>query len=516
MLQLEKNLYEIQHHISEFSNLIRKVVNPLSGFKAMISGYNANREYLNTNFSFNNNCKLEIKFEYDNDNLADISLLGYVQEDENGNPINSLKVGFTNGITIIYGNTTVSGIDGVDLRTPGIKILTIDANNVYLQEGENASPNLIYTFEPQEFTTGNIFLFSENFNDSPRKFSNIKLYNFKIYDLMSNGFYDVINDYIIIRKWNDEIKEYEFCLYDRANKILKEDVIMVDGESTGAIIKNVKYENVGSNEYGFVRLNENYWESTNKGVNSTYSLVKVTFDVIKSGTNVPIKYISYGESSYDYGIFSALDRTLTDSSTADTSNVKLSAKGYSSPDEKDFVYSNVSAGTHFIYVKYVKDGSSHTGNDSLRFRVVEEDEDKFYQQPCAVDITVTKPAGTYQFVKQSDGYYKSNNNGVNNSYALAKISFKVLYGRPTLTISYRCYAESGYDMGLFSNLDTTLEASNSVDGSYKLKCANSSSYSTLTYTNITPGTHYIYAKYRKDVSTSSNDDALRFKIVSIE
>ena len=79
-------------------------------------------------------------------------------------------------------------------------------------------------------------------------------------------------------------------------------------------------------------------------------------------------------------------------------------------------------------------------------------------------FTVTKPdSGSYTFNLNSNGYYESNNKGVQSSYALCKIQFNVVNDGSTITFDCICYGESGYDYGLFSQLDGTLTSSNTAD-----------------------------------------------------
>lgn len=63
---------------------------------------------------------------------------------------------------------------------------------------------------------------------------------------------------------------------------------------------------------------------------------------------------------------------MTTSSSADNSNVYKSFSGLQSPNITHVIYNNVSAGEHFVYVKYKKDGSANAGYDSLQFRLATE------------------------------------------------------------------------------------------------------------------------------------------------
>lgn len=137
-----------------------------------------------------------------------------------------------------------------------------------------------------------------------------------------------------------------------------------------AKISNVSVSTISG--YNFVINNNNFYESQNFGYNNSYSLAKVSF-TLASAADITFDYISYGESSCDYGVFSNIDTTLSSSYTADSTNVKLSTIGqYNDGKLRQLVYKNVSAGNHYVYVKYRKDSSVHYGYDSLQFRLVTE------------------------------------------------------------------------------------------------------------------------------------------------
>ena len=120
--------------------------------------------------------------------------------------------------------------------------------------------------------------------------------------------------------------------------------------------------------YGFSLNSSGYYESTNKGVNNSASVCVVTLN-ITSLCDVVFSCINYAESNYDFGILSNLDTTLTTTNKADSTNVKKSFKGSSKSSVQTVTYSSVSAGTHTIYVKYRKDSSVNSNNDSFQFKI---------------------------------------------------------------------------------------------------------------------------------------------------
>ena len=130
-------------------------------------------------------------------------------------------------------------------------------------------------------------------------------------------------------------------------------------------------ENITDATYGFKLNSDEYYESTNKGVNNSYSLCKIVINNPNPDNIVKMtlccKHSS--ENNRDFGILSNIDTTLELSYSADSSNVYKSFKGIGSivPMEVSYALPN---GEHFIYAKYIKDNSESTGYDSLQFKVM--------------------------------------------------------------------------------------------------------------------------------------------------
>ena len=128
-------------------------------------------------------------------------------------------------------------------------------------------------------------------------------------------------------------------------------------------------EAVDNATYGFALNSNNYYESGNKGVNSSYAICKL--NVYSTGTvNLYLDYINYAESYYDYGILSNVDTTLASSSSADSSTkVFKSFKGLSKASVQTVDYGILEEGDHYIYIKFIKDGAGSRYNDTLQFKV---------------------------------------------------------------------------------------------------------------------------------------------------
>ena len=131
--------------------------------------------------------------------------------------------------------------------------------------------------------------------------------------------------------------------------------------------------------------------------------------------------------------------------------------------------------------------------------------------------------GTYGFAL-SNGYYVSQNKGVDKSAAVSRIDFH-LPVTANITFSYINYAEATYDFGVFGNVDVALSnnyyaagsgGATITDSSYKKACNtssdNTSSVQTLTYSNVSSGDHSIWVKFSKDDGSASNNDTLQFQV----
>lgn len=121
--------------------------------------------------------------------------------------------------------------------------------------------------------------------------------------------------------------------------------------------------------YGFVLNEDGFYESTNNGISNSASVAQVDF--YTDGTKkMLVECINYAESNYDFGILSNIGASLTLTSTIDTTNVKKSFKGSQSASIQTVDYGTVAAGNRSFYIKYRKDTSVNSNNDSLQFRIV--------------------------------------------------------------------------------------------------------------------------------------------------
>lgn len=267
---------------------------------------------------------------------------------------------------------------------------------------------------------------------------------------------------------------------------------------------------VSGASYGFALNANGYYESQNKGKQSTAALCKVT---IENPGNYQIIFdcINSGESNYDYGLLSQVGSTLSTGSSADTTGVLKNFKGQSSTNVVSVSYGVVN-GT--VYVKYLKDYSGDNGNDSLQFKVRFEEP----AEPGTGTYTVSAVAdASYGFELNSDGFYESKNKGQNSSAALCKVDIS---NPDANEVVFECInsGEDNYDYGLLSNVGATLSTSSSADSASLLaknfKGSSSTAIQTVSYGKITSGT--IYVKFIKDGSANNGNDTLQFRVVFIK
>ena len=136
----------------------------------------------------------------------------------------------------------------------------------------------------------------------------------------------------------------------------------------------------------------------------------------------------------------------------------------------------------------------------------------------AFTYSVSDVAGSdYGFIMNSNGYYESQNKGVNYSFALCRVNLNV---KATTNIIFDVinYAESNYDYAVFSNIDSALFLNYQADSDAKenFKGRQSASVVNVTYTNVPEGSHFIDIKFIKDQSQHLNNDSVQFKIQPAE
>lgn len=155
------------------------------------------------------------------------------------------------------------------------------------------------------------------------------------------------------------------------NMTVSDSISTYQGSFNISVFAEIPYraivEDVEGSTYGFVLNKSGYYESANKGKDSSYALCKVNIKN-SAGARVYIDCINYAENNYDYGLLSKVNTTLALSNTADTTNVFKNFKGTNASTVQTLDYGVVADGS-YIYIKFIKDNSGSQNNDSLQFKV---------------------------------------------------------------------------------------------------------------------------------------------------
>ena len=108
----------------------------------------------------------------------------------------------------------------------------------------------------------------------------------------------------------------------------------------------------------------------------------------------------------------------------------------------------------------------------------------------------------FQRVLKSNGYYQNDNTGNMASYAICKISFTITENT-SKSLNFLCNQTNDHsydDYALFSNIDTTLTKSSSIDTSkvYTEFVFNTKGIDMrIHYDDISVGEHFIYVKFAR-------------------
>ena len=122
--------------------------------------------------------------------------------------------------------------------------------------------------------------------------------------------------------------------------------------------------------YNFTLNSNGYYESTNKKVASSAALCKLDITDLEDTSKIIFDCINSGESSYDYGMISKINTTLSTTNSEDSaSNLFVNFKGQSSTNVVTKTYPISAVAACFFTLKFRKDGGGDSGNDSLQFKV---------------------------------------------------------------------------------------------------------------------------------------------------
>lgn len=123
---------------------------------------------------------------------------------------------------------------------------------------------------------------------------------------------------------------------------------------------------VSGAQYGFTLNSSGYYVSGNKGVHNSYAICRVVFN-LPSAKTIYFDCINYAESGWDYGLLGNIDTPLALTYDADSSVYHSFSNSHSTKVQT--VSYSMSAGVHFVDVKYIKDTADSSNNDTLQFKV---------------------------------------------------------------------------------------------------------------------------------------------------
>ena len=242
---------------------------------------------------------------------------------------------------------------------------------------------------------------------------------------------------------------------------------------------NYTVEKPSGATYGFSLNANSYYESTNKGVNSSYAMAKLNFTTDGS-YKLYLDCINYAETNYDFGILSELDKTLQMSATVDSTNVKKNFKGSSRPSVQTVDYGQIVKGSHYIYIKFRKDSAASSNYDSLKFKVRTEQIMPVLGSPT---ISLNGDILTITPVANATSYKVFSNNNLLTTSTTTTVDLSTLFSEiGTYTITVTALA-SGY-----------LESGSSNAVTYKLQLITLD----LTTLNLSQGTHTIKVKAKAE------------------
>ena len=260
----------------------------------------------------------------------------------------------------------------------------------------------------------------------------------------------------------------------------------------GTTINSLKVGNTNV-EKVLVRQNEN----------SDYTIVYYTElheeDITVSGKTRPLMIVDDEGNTWYH------TPTITRTITAASGTVEvISAEAVSSS-----VYSVTTTGAS---VKVTLKGTS--GNTTVSGTVKVKYAVRFssFSNIPAYNVVQVSSTASQQFKLNSNGYYESQCKGIKNGWSLCKVEFNIAGNYTLQCISY---GENGFDFGILSTINNTLDASNKVDSANvkkSFKGLASASVQSVSYSGVKVG-DYIYVKYRKDGSVNNNNDTLQFKVV---
>ena len=211
-------------------------------------------------------------------------------------------------------------------------------------------------------------------------------------------------------------------------------------------------EDIEGVKYNFILSEDGWYESTNKKVDSSYSMCKLVIPPGKSDYYY-LECINYAEEDCDYGIISKLNKTLPlNSSGATTTSASVLHTFYNknSMEIQTVKLGQVPNGG-FFYIKFVKDGSFAQAYDSLRFRVKTSKEDLEGYSLSPGEIAIFDG---YSQANEIGGGYNHITSSSASSQSIYNGEFKI-YAQGPSGATDTVYAKQAIDLTNYTSLEFT-------------------------------------------------------------
>ena len=166
-------------------------------------------------------------------------------------------------------------------------------------------------------------------------------------------------------------KSAKFILNTNRGIVLKDNGVDVTSQIAQELDPGYSYSVTNlTDPWGFFLNDDDYYESNIQNERNGSAVCRFDFHLAATG-NISFSVINYAEASRDYGIFYKLDTTVDTAYNTDVSGSKVywSGEDNNSASVQTVTYTGVSAGDHYIYIKYRKNSSTNQYNDSLQFKV---------------------------------------------------------------------------------------------------------------------------------------------------
>lgn len=339
------------------------------------------------------------------------------------------------------GTSAISGTTATTNFGTSVKTITIPTGSLTWQQITNYGSNftiMVYVRRSSRNTTGYFYCYGAEIEVDytiPVQY-NVTIQNNTSANVTASDTAPYEGDNVVIR--SDIISG--ISVKDNGTDVTSQFVAVQESGATYSV------DSVDGASYGFALNSNNYYQSQNTGISKSAALCKVNIHVPVAAT-LTFTFINYAEQGYDFGVFGNIDETLSNNyyaagssgATITDNNYRLACNTstHNKSTTQTLSYS-LTAGDHFIYVKYSKDDASNANNDTLQFKVVITLDEPFtpgtYYEYTISNITAdhtilvvssgglsytlyTKVNGTW---KQGTVYVKQNGSWVQVSDVLVK------------------------------------------------------------------------------------------------